>query len=127
MLRKIFFLLCIILLSTAYAVPAFSMPREYRQSDGTTFIATPRGDEFLHYLESQDKRILKYNNKSKEYDYATIRNERLAPSGIRYVPPSKQKSAAAATVTPPPKITQEELQLLRKKAIERFKKGSPTP
>jgi len=42
----------------ANAAPAPNIPLEYTQPDGSTFIATLRGDEFFSYLETDDGSVL---------------------------------------------------------------------
>jgi len=42
----------------ASAAPAPNIQQEYRQPDGSTFIATLRGDEYFSYLETEDGSVL---------------------------------------------------------------------
>lgn len=77
----------LLIIMTAYmlfAAPAFSDKRRYVQPDGTTFHATPKGDEYLNWIQSEEGEILRFNRKSRNYDYAVIANSALRASGIAY-------------------------------------------
>ena len=83
-----------IFVSTAWAAPALQKQKTLLQADGTRFVAQPKGNEFLHYFQTKEGAILKYNPKTKNYDYAKVRNDRLVPSGIPYKPNGIQKASA---------------------------------
>lgn len=115
-----FFLLCITLSTLLVAAPAFEKERTYTQSDGTTFKAKPQGDEYLHFLKTKEGSILLYNQKTKNFDYATVENNRLVPSGIPYKI-GKTKLRKSVTHSSKPDITPQELQRVYIKAKERFR------
>ena len=108
-------------LTLLLAAPALKRVHTYTQNDGTTFEATPKGDEYLHFLQTKEGDILLYNPKTKNYDYATIRNDRLVPSGspyrLRRRTPLRQ---SAAEQRHPPHITSKQLRERHKKAKKRF-------
>jgi len=67
-----------------FSAPAFSIVREFQQSDGTVFTAKAQGDEFLNWVETKDGDILKYSEKNKNFEYAKIEDSKLKGSGIKY-------------------------------------------
>jgi hypothetical protein len=74
-------LIAIFLLSQLNAAPAYPGKRQFQQPDGTTFTARQRGDEFLHWYETDEGEILLYNKKEKRFEYAEIKEKKLQPSG----------------------------------------------
>jgi hypothetical protein len=81
-----------IMISTLYSAPAFHGKRVYTQNDGTQFTGQLKGDEYLHWIESDDGTILRYNSKSKNFDYAKIESNELSPSGVVFQKKSAKKS-----------------------------------
>ena len=79
-----YILLFITFTSLIHAAPARGGDRLYTQENGVVFSGQARGDEHLHWIESQDGEILKYNPTSKNYEMAEIKNDKLAPSGVKY-------------------------------------------
>ncbi len=100
----------------SFAAPVFSVQKTYRQSDGTTFTATPKGDEYLNYIQTPQGDILLYNPKTKNYDYATVKNNSLVPSGIPYQKNNSFKKATSyKTYKKPSKEDLKQLYIYRKK------------
>ncbi len=70
----------------SYAVPVNPTPQTYTQADGSTFIATPRGDEHIAWLETAANEILVLNRESRNYEYGQIdlvgEQTQLKSSGI---------------------------------------------
>ncbi len=97
------------------AAPAFSKMRTYTQNDGSSFEAIPKGDEYLNYIETKSGDILLYNPKTKNYAYATIKNDQLVPSGKAYRDETAKRSNAFLHTT---NISKEELGILRKHRID---------
>ncbi len=91
------------------------------QKDGTTFIGHAQGDEFLHYIQTQEGDILLYNPKTKNYEYAIIKDDRLVPSGVVYKP-GKKRSYMQKSM---PRISKEKLQKLRHKRMLQRRKFMP--
>lgn len=118
---KAFFLL-LFASSLLFSAPALSLWRTYVQSDATTFQAIPQGDEYLHFLKTKNGDILIFNPKTKNFDYAEIKNDRLAPSGIPYRPISNDRfrQNVAKTRLMPMPITTKQLEKLYKMARKRF-------
>jgi hypothetical protein len=77
-------LLLLTTLSLLQAAPAFHKMRTFTNSDGETFKAQALGNQHLHWFKTQDGEILKYNEQSKNFEYATIEDETLKPSGVKY-------------------------------------------
>jgi len=80
---KMVFILGIIS-TTLFSAPAFNKMRLFTNSDGSKFHARAQGDQYLHWLESEDGEILKYNPQHKVFEYAIIKNDSLQASGTRY-------------------------------------------
>lgn len=87
-----YFILVTLLLSTLQSAPARNASKVLEQDNGVSFIGRPRGDEHLHWIESEDGEILKYNPTSKNYELAEIKDNTLAPSGKKYVKGLKKAS-----------------------------------
>ena len=98
---KKFFIMIIIFELAGWAAPALQKQKTLTQANGTQFKAQPKGNEFLHYFQTKEGAILKYNPKTKNYDYAAVRNDRLVPSGIPYKPNQVQKASALKQVISP--------------------------
>lgn len=73
-----------LLFSYSFCAPAFSKLRELKNADGTTFMARAKGNQHLNWIESEDGEILRYNKRSKNFEYAKIEGERLKASGVKY-------------------------------------------
>ncbi|MEA2099068.1 MAG: hypothetical protein U9P72_02960 [Campylobacterota bacterium] len=117
-----FLLLFLLTFSYLYSAPAFSILRDFKQADGTAFKAQAQGNQHLNWIETQDGEILKYNNKSKNFEYANIKNSTLRASGVRF---EKNNSKRLRSINRINKIDKKELyQLWAKKRKEnRLRKG----
>jgi hypothetical protein len=71
-------------ISTLYSAPAFSKYRKFFNADGSSFIAKANGNEHLNWIETIDGKILKYNEKTKNFEYAKIVDNKLVTSGVVY-------------------------------------------
>lgn len=69
------------LTTVLYAVPASPNPFFVTQPDGTQLTLHTMGDEYYHWLETMDNNIV-MQNKNGYYEYATIENNEIIPSGI---------------------------------------------
>ena len=110
--------LLLLTLLTLYAAPAFGGKRLLKQSDGSSFYGYIKGDEYLHFVQTEDGEILIFNPKTKNFDYAIIANNRLIPSGTPY---TKEEANLGIKRSGLKKITQKELETLRKAAMKRFR------
>lgn len=64
-----------------YAIPASPIPFVYTQSDGSKLTLYNKGDEYLHWVETQnDEVVVKVNN---DYEYAMIVDNKIVASGIK--------------------------------------------
>ena len=77
-------LLFSLLIYTLNAAPAFDKMREFKNADGTTFIAKGQGNQHLNWVETEDGVILRHNPKSNNYEYAEIEDNQLKASGNKY-------------------------------------------
>lgn len=72
--------------SVLSAAPAYERTRSYTQPDGTSFKGTPKGDEYLNWIETENGDIVLYNKETKRYEQATVGEEALQTSGRSYRP-----------------------------------------
>ena len=66
----------------AGAVPACPEPFEVTQPDGTILTLHMIGDEYYHWVETSDNQVV-IRSKEGYYEYATILNNEIVPSGIK--------------------------------------------
>ncbi len=75
------------MITFVFCVPAFQGAVEFKQNDGSTFQGTLKGDEWFNWIEDKEGRIVKYNNSSKNYEYAKVEEKNgtldLVPSGTK--------------------------------------------
>ena len=76
------------------AAPAFQGKRTFTQPDGTVVNYQNRGDEYLHYAESDDGEILLYNTQTKQMEHVSIQDNALKPNGEAYSKSPSQKASA---------------------------------
>jgi hypothetical protein len=96
-------LLILLLSLTLYSAPSYSHLKEFKNSDGTTFYAIAKGNHKLNWIQTQDGDILKYNTRSKNFEFAKIEGKRLIASGKKYT-----KKVNTET----PKVTLSDLKLI---------------
>ena len=99
-------LLFLLTLSQLFSAPAYAKIREFKNQDGTTFMAKGQGNQHLNWIETEDGEILKYNQKTKNYEYAKIENRSLQASGVKY---EKNNSIRARSIGRVKKINSSEL------------------
>ena len=58
--------------SAIQAAPAYSGEIVFRQKDGSTFSGYLKGDEYFHWIEDKNGRIILYNKEDKMYEFAKI-------------------------------------------------------
>jgi len=72
-----------------FSSPAYQGDIQFQQQDGSSFEGNLKGDEWFSWVEDKSKHIIKYNNQSKDYEYATITEVNgsfeLLPSGTAVV------------------------------------------
>jgi len=117
-----FLLLFFFLLNTLQAAPAFDKMREFKQADGTTFMAKGQGNQHLNWIETKNGDILRYNQKSKNYEYAQIVDNTLKASGEKYQSSRALKAKSLKTQT---KLSKDSLYNLwsQKRAEARAKRA----
>lgn len=83
-MKKYLFLPFIALLAIngAFAVPASPTPFTVTQPDGTQLTLHSVGDEYYHWVETEDNQIVVQSD-AGYYEYATIRNNEVVASGIK--------------------------------------------
>ena len=87
-----FLLLFILLISYLFSAPAYDGLREFKQADGSTFMAKGQGNQHLNWIETEGGEILKRNQKSKNFDYAEIKESKLKASGEKFEKQSQKRS-----------------------------------
>jgi len=101
------------------AAPAFEHLNIYKQPDGSTFSATPKGDEYLHYLKTPNGAFVVYNKKTGYYEYAKVQEGALVGSGHIYKE-QKLYNAIGLVGGSVAKPSLEELQQVREKNYKRL-------
>lgn len=80
-------ILLVSMITFAYTAPAYKGPIKFEQSDSSTFSGKLKGDEWFNWVEDEQGDIIKYNKKSKNYEYAVVKEANgtldLAPSNIK--------------------------------------------
>ena len=80
-------ILLVSMITWSYAVPAFKGSIKFQQNDGSTFSGKLKGDEWFNWIEDKDGKIIKYNKKSKNYEYGVVEEINgtldLVPSNIK--------------------------------------------
>ncbi|QSZ40969.1 hypothetical protein GJV85_02175 [Sulfurimonas aquatica] len=99
-------LLSLIITTSLFSAPAFTKERELKNADGTTFMAKAQGNQHLNWLITQDGEILKYNQKSKNFEYAKIEKNELKASGVKYEKNNSKRARAIGRVN---KLNHQEL------------------
>ncbi|MBU1657476.1 hypothetical protein KKG72_00275 [bacterium] len=89
-----------------FSAQAYGKLREFQNADGTTFKAKACGNQHLNWLQTQDGEIVKHNPKSRNFEYAHIKNNTLEASGERY---EKNNSKRSKTLKDAKKLNNEEV------------------
>jgi hypothetical protein len=79
-----YILILFLITTNLFSAPAYNAKRVFTQSDGEEFMARASGNHHLNWIESEDGEILRYNPKTKNYEYAVIKNNHLDASGYKY-------------------------------------------
>lgn len=85
--------------------------KTFRQKDGSSFIGKSYAESCLKYIQLENGYTVLYNQKSKQYEYAHIKNGVLRPSGIAVQSGSIPKNI--------PKISPESLKQLEEDAYKK--------
>ena len=85
--------------------------KTFKQKDGSSFSGKSCGEAYFNYIELEDGYTALYNQESKQYEYALIKNGKLRPSGVPVSSNSRPKNI--------PKIPE---QTLKKLEADAFKK-----
>lgn len=73
--------LFIVTTSLLYGAPAFDGERQFHQPDGTSFSGRQRGDEYLHWIESDSGDILLFDRSSQRFEHTEIIDGKLQTDG----------------------------------------------
>jgi len=80
-------ILFVCMITWGYAVPAFKGSIKFQQNDGSTFSGKLQGDEWFNWVEDTEGNIIKYNKKSKNYEYGVVKDLNgtldLVPSNVK--------------------------------------------
>lgn len=90
------FMIILLTVSVLIAAPAYERKRNYVQPDGTSFKGTPKGDEYLNWIESENGDVVLYNKTTKQYEQATVGEEALQTSGRCYHPEKQRVKQASS-------------------------------
>jgi hypothetical protein len=71
MKMKILFVL-LLLSNNIFAAPAAPGVKNFFQSDGTSFLAELKGDEYFSWVVDSLGRVIKFNPLSSNYEYTVI-------------------------------------------------------
>ncbi len=111
------------MITWAYTAPAFKGSIKFKQSDGSTFSGKLKGDEWFNWIEDKKGDIIKYNKKSKNYEYAMIKEVNgtldLVPSSIKVGNKPKRSNGSESTVENLLKIDKEVLRQIWKQKKEK--------
>ncbi|MCW8838613.1 MAG: hypothetical protein OQK11_07925 [Thiovulaceae bacterium] len=88
-----YLLILSLIITSLFSAPAYNALRTFKQADGTEFKARAQGNHHLNWIEDENGEILKYNAKTKNYDYAVIKDTQLKASGYKYQTQNLKKSA----------------------------------
>ena len=112
-------LLFLLLITNIFAAPAFHGEQSFKQNDGTSFLGTLRGDEYLNWIQSDNGDVLLYNKKSKQYEYAIIKNDNLEPSGYKFNSQQALKKSPAFLLKVEKKSLLELYRIKKQKAMKK--------
>jgi hypothetical protein len=127
-MKKIF--LTALLITASYAVPAFKGDITFTQADGGNFKGTVEGDEWFHWVQDKHGNAIKYNNKSKNYEYGKVVENQgaldLKPSGTKVATGLNSMTEDISIIDP--KILSKIWKQKREKATEKMnpKRTCPT-
>lgn len=79
---------------TMQAIPAYPYPQKIKQADGSYVTVITKGDEHGHYSMTTDGYPVWFNEKSGNYEYATLSNGHIAGSGIIAADATKRTTKA---------------------------------
>jgi len=115
------FIITLLLSTWLLASPAFSGVKEFKQSDKSTFRAHLKGDEWFHWVETENGYTVKYNTKSKDYEYMIVdENDELVYSNIKVQKSSLKAPARQSNLSGVIKIiSNEKLSELWKRAYQK--------
>ncbi len=82
-------------------------------------MAKGQGNQHLNWVESEDGAILKRNPLTENFEYAQIKNERLAPSGEKF---QKRKGRNAKSLKETKRVSKESVYKLWAKKREDARK-----
>jgi len=99
-------LLFLLLASQLFSAPALDKMRKITNSDGSTFMAKGQGNQHLNWIKTEDGEILKYNKENKRFEYATIKENSLRASGVKYEQNNSKRARSLGRVS---KINENEL------------------
>ncbi|MEA2110868.1 MAG: hypothetical protein U9P71_02345 [Campylobacterota bacterium] len=112
---KLLFLLTTIT-SLLFCAPAFHGKKNFALENGNTFSGYIKGDEHLNWIESDEGEVILFNKEHNRYEYATIKENKLIPSGVAKKAQTKQRKSATS-------ISKEQLHdLWKKKRSDEFKR-----
>ncbi len=122
-------LLTTLLITASYAVPAFKGKVTFTQADGGSFKGTMQGDEWFHWVQDNHGNAIKYNKKSKNYEYGKVEEVQgtlnLIPSGTKVATGLNSMTEDISIIDP--KILSEIWKQKKEKASTKMKPKNTCP
>lgn len=116
-------ILFVSMITFAFSAPAYKGSIKFQQNDGSTFSGKLKGDEWFNWIEDKQGDIIKYNKKSKNYEYAMIKEVNgtldLVPSNIKVGNKPKQLGNIDSTIPGLLKIDKKTLEKIWKQKKEK--------
>jgi len=120
MIKMILFLS---MMTFAYSVPAYQGSIKFTQNDGSSFTGHLKGDEWFSWVEDKNGDIIKYNTKSKDYEYGMVKEVNgtldLVPSSIKVGSKPKKSKSVDATEASTLRIDKQTLEKIWKQKKEK--------
>ena len=92
-------LLFLLTITQLFSAPALDRVREFSNADGTTFMAKGQGNQHLNWILTVDGEILKFNQKSKNFEYAQVKENRLSASGVKYEKSNSKRARSLGNIS----------------------------
>ena len=117
-------LLCVTLTALLFGAPSLKREHTFTQPDGTTFQGQMKGDEYLHWIETEQGDLLIYNRGKKQFEEATVGSDALIGSGRAYHPDSRNVQTRAPRETMQKQEALKKLWLKKKEQWMLHRKGA---
>jgi len=113
-MKKVLFL-TISITTLAFCAPALQGNLNFQQPDGNSFVGQLKGDEWFNWVEDSSGYPVKYNNKSKNFEYGKLKEVK----GELDLVASGKKVTRLGTLADKPKIDKNILKEIWKRKREK--------